>query len=39
MTNFDFLQQDPQFEAFAGAAVSAERIYGIDAEASVIGCH
>ncbi len=38
MTNFDFLQQDPQFEAFAGAAVSAERIYGIDAEASVIGC-
>lgn len=38
MTNFDFLLSDPQFEAFASAAVAAERIYSIDAAACVVNC-
>ena len=38
MTNFDFLTNDPQFEAFASVAVSAEKIYHIDTAASVINC-
>lgn len=38
MTNFDFLLVDPQFEAFASAAVAAERIYSIDAAACVVNC-
>ncbi len=25
MTNFDFLKNDPQFESFADAAISAEK--------------
>lgn len=38
MTNFDFLQSDPQFAAFADVAVSAEKILNIDAAASVLNC-
>lgn len=38
MTNFDFLLSDPQFEAFASAAVAAERIYSIDAAACAVNC-
>ena len=38
MTNFDFLLIEPKFEAFSQAAVSAERVYGVDAAACVIGC-
>ena len=38
MTNFDFLTSDPQFEAFASVAVSAEKILHIDTSASVINC-
>ncbi len=28
-TNFDFLKQEPQFETFAGAAITAERVMSI----------
>ena len=38
MTNFDFLQQDPQFEAFSQAAVTAERLFAVEGAACVIGC-
>lgn len=38
MTNFDFLQSDPQFAPFATVAISAEKILHIDPEASVINC-
>ena len=38
MTNFDFLLSDPQFEPFAQAAVSAEKIYTIDSAACVLNC-
>ena len=38
MTNFDFLKIEPKFEAFSQAAVSAERVFGVDAAACVIGC-
>jgi len=38
MTNFDFLQFDPQFASFADVAVSAERILQIDVEACIINC-
>lgn len=38
MTNFDFLLTEPKFEAFSRAAVNAERVYGVDAAAAVIGC-
>lgn len=38
MTNFDFLKQDPQFEAFSDVAISAEKLYNIDPAASVINC-
>ena len=38
MTNFDFLQSDPQFASFAEVAVSAERIYQIDPSACVLNC-
>ena len=38
MTNFDFLLTDSQFTAFASAAVSAERIYPIDASACILNC-
>lgn len=38
MTNFDFLKNSPQFDSFAKAAISAERILQIDIEASVLNC-
>ncbi len=38
MTNFDFLLTNPPFEAFAGTAVSAERILHIDPAACVLNC-
>ena len=38
MTNFDFLLTDPQFTSFASAAVSAEKIYPIDASACILNC-
>ena len=38
MTNFDFLKNDPQFESFADAAISAEKILHIDTEAAAINC-
>ena len=36
MTNFDFLENIPQFHSFAKAAISAEKILHIDMEASVL---
>jgi len=38
MTNFDIFTADPQFASFADVAVSAEKIYSIDPEASVLNC-
>ena len=38
MTNFDFLKNSPQFDSFAKATISAERILQIDIEASVLNC-
>jgi len=38
MTNFDFLQSDPQFSTFSDVAISAEKILQIDVAASVINC-
>lgn len=38
MTNFDFLKEEPQFRSFADTAVSAEKLYHIDIEASAINC-
>ncbi len=38
MTNFDFLQTEPDFATFADVAVSAEKILHIDAAASVLNC-
>ena len=38
MTNFDFLENIPQFHSFAKAAISAEKILHIDMEASVLNC-
>ena len=33
MTNFDFLQNDPQFAGFSEAAIGAERLYAVDSAA------
>ena len=38
MTNFDFLLSEPRFRRFAEAAVAAEKILHIDAEACAINC-
>lgn len=38
MTNFDFLKKEPEFSVFADVAANAERIFHIDAEASVMNC-
>lgn len=38
MTNFDFLQNDPRFAGFAEAAISAEKLFAVDAAACAIGC-
>ncbi|MDL2233303.1 DEAD/DEAH box helicase family protein [Ruminococcaceae bacterium OttesenSCG-928-L11] len=37
-TNFDFLLQDPQFEPFAEAAVSAERVFPISPALCATAC-
>ncbi len=38
MTNFDFLQSDPQFATFSDVAISAEKLLHIDVAASVFNC-
>jgi len=38
MTNFSFLQSDPQFASFANVAASAELILHIDPAASILNC-
>ncbi|MCR4637241.1 MAG: DEAD/DEAH box helicase family protein [Butyrivibrio sp.] len=38
MTNFDYLKAEPQFSTFVDVAISAEKIIGIDPEASIINC-
>ena len=38
MTNFSFLQSNPQFEAFSDPAIAAEQILHIDPSACVINC-
>lgn len=38
MTNFDFLQSDPQFETFSDVAVASERMIYIDPSASILNC-
>lgn len=38
MTNFDFLKSEEKFSAFADVAISAEKIFHIDAEACAINC-
>ncbi|MCD7946360.1 MAG: DEAD/DEAH box helicase family protein [Clostridiales bacterium] len=38
MTNFDFLTAEPQFAAFAPAAVAAEKILHIDPAACALNC-
>ena len=38
MTNFDFLKKEPQFESFADAAITAEKILLLDHAAGVINC-
>lgn len=38
MTNFDFLKNEPKFESFADAAISAEKILPIDFAASILNC-
>ena len=36
MTNFDFLKKDSKFDSFADVAITAERVYNIDAAICVI---
>ncbi len=36
MTNFEFLKKDKKFESFADVAITAERVYNIDAATCVI---
>ncbi len=38
MTNFDFLKNTPDFDAFADVAISAEKILHIDVDACVLNC-
>ena len=38
MTNFDFLQLDPQFGTFGAAAITAERLFAVEGAACAIGC-
>ena len=38
MTNFDYLNSEPQFHTFAPVAISAEKIAVIDPSASIIDC-
>ncbi len=36
MTNFDYLKEEPQYNAFSNVAISAERIILADPQASII---
>jgi len=38
MTNFDFLKQTPDFDAFSDVAISAEKLLHIDVDACVLNC-
>lgn len=38
MTNFDYLKTEPQFDAFADVAISAEKIIHIDIDACILNC-
>ncbi len=38
MTNFDFLENTPDFDAFADVAISAEKILHIDVDSCVLNC-
>lgn len=38
MNNFDFLRDEPRFAAFAGVAISAERIILIDPDVCILNC-
>jgi len=38
MTNFDFLKQTPDFDAFSDVAISAEKILHIDVDSCVLNC-
>ena len=38
MTNFDFLEKNPDFDAFSDVAISAEKLLHIDIDACVINC-
>lgn len=38
MTNFDFLKSEPQFSAFASAAIAAEKVFAIDLSSCVLNC-
>ena len=38
MTNFDFLQSEPDFSSFASVAVAAENLLHIDRDSSVLSC-
>ena len=38
MTNFDYLNSEPQFSTFAPVAISAEKIAVLDPSASIINC-
>ncbi len=38
MNNFDFLRDEPRFAAFAGVAISAERIILMDPDACILNC-
>lgn len=37
-TNFDYLKQEPQFNTFTEAAISAEKIFRIDKSACILNC-
>lgn len=37
-TNFDYLKKELKFRTFADVAVSAERLFLLDAEASILNC-
>ena len=38
MTNFDYLKKEPEFEAFADAAIAAEKVICIDAASCAFNC-
>ena len=38
VTNFDYLKNESKFSAFAGVAISAEKIILLDPEACIMNC-